>query len=122
MKIEEKMQAATELLEIYATSAGAVYQCDRKNRLMVHFAGSLSVLKVDTFLRLKRATDSIDLQAMATSTDRSSDVEIISLCGCDTVYVLTMPELHAFKELLAGARFSLELNRMLHECLNAELA
>lgn len=116
------MQAATELLEIYTTPAGAVYQCDRKNRLMVHFAGSLSVLKVDTFLRLKRAVDAIDLEAMATSTDRSSDVEIISVFGCDKVYVLTVPELYTFKELLAGARFSMELNRMLHECLNAELA
>ncbi|MFD2245886.1 hypothetical protein [Pontibacter ruber] len=116
------MQAATELREIYITPAGAVYQCDRKNRLMVDFAGTLSVLKIDTFLRLKHAIDKIDLQAMVTSTDRSSDVEIISVLGTDKVYVLTMPELHAFKELLAGARFVLELNSMLHECLNAELA
>ena len=115
------MQATTEILEIYSTPAGAVYQCDRKNRLMVNFAGSLSILKVDTFLRLKHAVDSINLNAMVASTDRCADIEIITVCGSDKVYVLTATELFAFKDLLAGARFALELNSMLHQCLSGEL-
>nr|WP_262914547.1 hypothetical protein [Pontibacter vulgaris] len=113
------MQAATELVEIFATNAGAVYQCDRKNRLMVKFAGSLIILKVDAFLRLNKALESIDLASMATRTDRAADLEVISVFGCDRCYVLTLPELYAFQDLLAGARFALELNSMLHECLSA---
>ena len=116
------MKTATSLAEIFASEAGAIYQCDRRNRLLIHFAGQLSVLKVEAFLRLKRAVDKIDLEAMAASTLRSSDFEIISVCGCDRCYVLMLPELCALRELLAGARFALALNSMLHECLSAEIA
>ncbi|WP_187264322.1 hypothetical protein [Pontibacter beigongshangensis] len=108
----------TQFTEIYATTAGAVYQCNRQNRLVLNFAGQVSVLKVDAFLRLVKAVHAIDLESMAERTDRASDLEIVSVCGCDRCFVLTMPELYAFKELLAGAKFSLHLNSMLHECLN----
>jgi len=80
------------------------------------------MLKVETFLRLKKAVDSINLDQMAISTNRSSDFEVITICGCDRCYVLTLPELIAFKELLAGARFMLELNSVLYECLHTQMA
>ncbi|RIJ42871.1 hypothetical protein [Pontibacter oryzae] len=115
------IDTVTQLSEIYTSDAGAVYQCDRRNRLLLHFGGQLSVLKVDAFLRLKHAVDSIDLAAMASSPARSSDFSIITVCGCERCFVLTLCELHTFKELLAGARFVLELNSMLQECLNATL-
>lgn len=116
------MQIATPLTEIYSTTTDAVHQCDKRNRLLLSFAGSVSVLNIDTFLRLKKAVDVIDLQEMATNTRRSSDLEIISVCGCETVFILSLPELHALKELLAGAKFVLQLNSMLHECLSAQFA
>ncbi|TPE43551.1 hypothetical protein [Pontibacter mangrovi] len=115
------MHTATPLPEIYTSEAGTVYQCDRHNRLMLNFAGELTVLKLDAFLRLKRAVDSIDLDAMASNPDRSSDFSIITVCGCDRCFVLTLTELHALQELLAGTKFVLELNRMLHECLSGTL-
>ncbi len=115
------MHTATKLAEIYTSEAGAVYQCDRRNRLVLHFAGEVSILKLDAFLRLKQAVDSIDLDVMASSPERSSDFGIVTVCGCDRCFVLTLAELYTFKELLAGARFVLELNSMLHECLNATL-
>lgn len=116
------MQIATQLTEIYTTSTGAILQCDKRNRLLVDFAGTVSELNVDAFLRLKRAVDSIDLVEMATNITRSSDLEIISVCGCGSVFILALPELYAFKELLAGAKFVLELNSMLHERLSAQFA
>ena len=111
------MKVATELVEIYANEAGAVFQCDRRNRLMLYFAGQLNVLKVDTFLRLKQVVDGIDLEQMAANPSRSSDYEIVSICGCERCYILSLTELHALRDLLAGAKFGLELNRLLHECL-----
>lgn len=99
-----------------------MYQCDRRNRLLVRFAGTLAVLKVEAFLRLKRAVDSIDLEAMAASTERSADLELISVCGCERCYIFSLPELYTFRELLDGAKFSLELNSLLHECLHAQPA
>jgi hypothetical protein len=113
----EKITAATGIVELYANEVGAVFQCDRKNRLMLHFAGTLNVLKVDTFLRLKQAVDSINLEQMAANPSRSSDYEIVSVCGCDRCFVLCLTDLYALRDLLAGAKFTLELNRMLHECL-----
>ncbi len=97
-------------------------QCDRRNRLLLNFSGVLTVLKIETFLRLKKAVDQVDVAQMASSTSRSADVEIITVCGCDSCFVLTLPELVALKELLAGARFMLELNSMLQQCLHAEVA
>ncbi|WP_299824343.1 hypothetical protein [uncultured Pontibacter sp.] len=116
------MQTSIQLTDIYTSEAGAVYQCDRRNRLVVHFDGELAVLKVEAFLRLKKAVDSIDLEVMAASTDRATDFEIISVCGCDKIYVLALPQLCAFKALLAEAKFSLDLNSMLHECLYTQIA
>jgi uncharacterized Fe-S cluster-containing radical SAM superfamily protein len=114
------MQIATHLTEIFTTNAGTVSQCDRRNRLEISFSGMVSVVNIETFLRLKRVVDSIDLEEMALNTKRSSDLEIIAVCGCDPVFILSLIELHAFKELLAGAKFILELNSVLHECLSSQ--
>lgn len=122
VKLGEKMQFSAAMQEIFTTDSGAVYQCDKSNRLLVSFGESLAELKVETFLRLKKAVDSIDLSTMAVNTGRSSDYELITVFGCDKLYVLTLPEIYSFKELLSGAKFTLELNSMLHERLYAQLA
>lgn len=121
-KIGEKMQIATHTTEIYTISTGTVSQCDKRNRLLINFAGSVSVVNVETFLRLKRAVDSIDLEEMATNTRCSSDLEVIAVCGCEPVFILALSEIYALKELLAGAKFILELNSMLHERLSCQFA
>lgn len=122
VKLGEKMQISAAMQEIFITDNGAVYQCDKSNRLLVSFGDSLAELKVETFLRLKKAVDSINLSTMAVNTGRSSDYELITVFGCDKLYVLTLPEIYSFKELLSGAKFILELNSMLHERLYAQLA
>ncbi|MER2996353.1 hypothetical protein [Pontibacter populi] len=122
VKLGEKMQISAAMQEIFTTDNGAVYQCDKSNRLLVSFGDSLAELKVETFLRLKKAVDSINLSTMAVNTGRSSDYELITVFGCDKLYVLTLPEIYSFKELLSGAKFILELNSMLHERLYAQLA
>ena len=122
VKLGEKMQITAALQDIFATEAGAVYQCDKRNRLLVDFAGSVTTLKVDAFLRLKKAVDSIDLSDMAVNVERCSDYELVTVCGCDKLYVLSLQEVYSFRELLQGARFVLELNSMLHERLYAQLA
>lgn len=122
VKLGENAQITTVMQEVFATAAGTVYQCNKRNRLVIDFAGSQTVLKVDAFLRLKKAVDSIDLGNMAANTARCSDYELLTVCGCEKLYVLTLPEIYSFKELLDGAKFSLELNSMLLECLNAQLA
>lgn len=122
VKLGEKMHTTATMQEIFTTNSGAVYQCDKQNRLFVDFAGAVTAYRVDAFLRLKRAVESIDLSRMASNTGRSSDYELITVCGSEKLYVLNLTEIHSFRELLSGAKFVLELNSMLHERLYAQLA
>ena len=111
------MEVATQYKEIYRTPNGCVYQCDRKRCFGVEFAGELTEFKLPCFFALKKLVDSIDMEAMALNPSKSSDIEIISPCGSERCYVLTLPELIEFKELLSGARVMLQLNSILHERL-----
>lgn len=107
----------SELKEIYGTAHGVVYQCDMKRCFVVDFGGYMTEFKLPCFFALKKLIDSIDLERMALNPSKSSDIEIVSPCGSDRCYVLTLPELIEFKELLSGTRVMLQLNSILHERL-----
>ncbi len=105
------------LQEVFRTQAGCVYQSDLEHCLYVEFADRTVKYKVKCFFRLKAAIDAVDLVRMASDASRAADVEIISLCACENCYVLTLPQVVAFKELLAGAKVMLDLNSIIHERL-----
>jgi len=111
------MQVAENFREIYRTKNGCVYQCDGKRCFCVDFAGYVTEFKLPCFFALKKLVDKINLDEMALNPAKASDIEIISPCGSERCYVLTLPELIEFKELLAGARVMLQLNSILHERL-----
>ena len=111
------MEVSRQFKEIYRTPNGCVYQCDRKRCFAIDFGGYLTEYKFPCFFALKKLIDKIDLEAMAMDPSKSSDVEIISPCGSERCYVLTLPELIEFKDLLAGARVMLQLNSIIHERL-----
>ena len=103
--------------EIFRTEHGCVYQCDRKRCFGVDFGGYMTEYKIPCFFALKKLVDSVDVEAMVLNAGKASDIEIISPCGSERCYVLTLPELLEFKELLAGARVMMQLNSILHERL-----
>lgn len=105
-------------IELYRTAAGCVSQCDRENRILVDFGGHVACYRIDTFRKLKKTVDAIDLQAMAQNADRAADFALVSVFGCERFYVLSLTQVVAFRELLDGAKFMLELNSVLHECLS----
>lgn len=111
------VQVAEKFREIYRTPNGCVFQCDQKRCFAVEFAGYLTEYKLPCFFSLKKLIDRIDLEEMALNPAKGSDIEIISPCGSERCYVLTLPQLIEFKELLAGARVMLQLNSILHERL-----
>ena len=111
------MQVAEQFKEIFRTPNGCVYQSDKKGCFGVDFGGYMTEFKIPCFFALKKMVDRIDLDAMALDPANASDIEIISPCGSERCYVLTLPELLEFKELLAGARVMLQLNSILHERL-----
>jgi hypothetical protein len=118
LKMVVKEQRSFLLEEVFRTERGCVYQSDAENCLYVDFGGRAIKYRIACFFRLKALVDKINLTAMAANPDRSSDVEIISLCACEHCYVLTLSEIVALKELLAGARVMIELNSILKERLH----
>jgi hypothetical protein len=115
MKIE--LPLTSQLQEVFRTDAGCVYQSDYENCLYVEFSGKTIRYKVKCFFRLKSIVDRIDLAKMASDPDPACDFEIVTMCACEHCYVLTLPQVIALKELLAGAKVMLELNSILHDRL-----
>jgi len=111
------MEGQRHLKEIFTTQHGAVYQCDKKRCFFVDFGGYVTEYKFPCFFALKKLIDAIDLEQMAMDPSNSSDIEIVSPCGSERCYVLTLPQLVEFRELLAGARVMLQLNSIIHERL-----
>jgi hypothetical protein len=112
----------TTLEEVFRLESGCVYQSDVENCLYVEFAEKTVKYKISCFLRLKSIIDKIDLDRMAADTNRASDVEIITMCACENCYVLTLPQIIAFKALLNGAKVMLELNSIIRERLYRVIA
>ncbi|HEY9488746.1 MAG TPA: hypothetical protein VIQ51_10450 [Chryseosolibacter sp.] len=111
------MEVLTNFKEIYRTQNGCVYQCDKKRCFGIDFGGYMTEYKLPCFFALKKLVENIDLDEMALDSSHASDIEIISPCGSERCYVLTLSELIEFKELLSGARVMLQLNSILHERL-----
>lgn len=106
-----------DLIEVFRTSAGCVYQSNKDNKILIEFAGNTTTLTIPCFFCLKKMVDKIDINAMVSDPSPSADVEIISPCGCERCFVLTVYDVLAFSELLSGTRAMLELNSILYERL-----
>lgn len=111
------MEGSPQLKAIFSTKNGCVYQSDRKRCFFIDFGGYTTEFKFPCFVAFKRLVDRIDLDAMALNPSKSSDVEIISPCGSERCYVLTLTQLIELRELLEGTRVMLQLNSIIHERL-----
>ena len=111
------MEVAEQFKEIFRTPNGCVYQSDRKCCFGVDFGGYMTEYKLPCFFALKKLVDKIDVDAMALNPSKCSDIEIISPCGSERCYVLTLSGVLEFRELLSGACVMLQLNSILHERL-----
>ncbi|NID09561.1 hypothetical protein [Fibrivirga algicola] len=108
--------------EVFKTDKGAVYQCDKTNRLVLSFWGSHTPFSARDFAQFRRMVDTVNIHQMALSTDAADDVEILTLPHSERCYVLTLCEIIHLRELLSGANLMLELNSMLRECGCATLS
>jgi hypothetical protein len=107
-----------QLIEIFRTAYGAVYQCNRQNAFMVEFAGGISSFKVHDFLALKQQLEAIDVQEMAQNTSRVADVVILMPPRSERCFVLTLADVLHFRELMQGAKAMLRLNSLVYECFH----
>jgi hypothetical protein len=103
--------------ELFATENGAVHQA--KRHLLVTFAGTTTPFNIPAFWSLKKRVDAIKVEEMANNPSRAYDCAIISPCGSERCYVLSLAEVIEFQDLLGGAKLMLELNSILHEQMYA---
>jgi hypothetical protein len=102
---------------LFSTPHGAVHQT--KRNLVVEFAGTETAFNIPSFWSLKKRVDAIDIEEMANNPSRAFDCAIISPCGSERCYVLSLEEVIEFQDLLGGAKLMLELNSILHEQMYA---
>lgn len=106
------------LNELYKTEFGAVYQCNLNNCYWLKFADEWYPLKVSDFLFFKKEVDSIDIVSMLVDSSRNSDVFILQSFRARCCFVLNAHEILQLKDLLSAARFMIELNSVIQECLS----
>lgn len=106
---------SVDLLEVFQTKNGSVFQSDAENCWYVDFAGRNNRFDYRSIMKLRKAIYGIDIEGLLLSSDKAPDLEIVFICACDHCYVLTLMEIIAFKELIEGTFVMLELNRIIHD-------
>lgn len=117
--ITKKMQEDihSQLIEIYRTECGAVYQCNKNNFFILEFGGRVSTFKTSNFLDFIRLVKNINLTEMARNMSRHADIAILMPHYTERCFVLTMNDAICLKELLGAAKTMIHLNSMVNECL-----
>ncbi len=113
--IEVGHSVRQELIEVYTTSKGAIYQSDAENCLYLTFSGKTSKLSFSSLNDLKKTIDKVDLGHMCTLIEHA-DIEIILLK--DNCFVLSGIEVIYLKEILQGAFTMFSLNHIITDCLD----
>jgi hypothetical protein len=104
-----------ELLEVFVTAKGGIYQSDMQNCLYLDFSGKTSKLSYQSLNDLKKIIDKVDLGHMCTLIEHA-DIEIILLK--DNCFVLSGLQIVYLKEILHGAFTMFRLNHMIKDCLD----
>ncbi|MFA5244812.1 MAG: hypothetical protein WC380_05880 [Pedobacter sp.] len=114
MSVQNTIPSA-ELIEVFITSKGGIYQSDKENCLYLCFSGKTSRLSFQSLNDLKKIIDKVDLGHMCTLIEHA-DIEIILLK--DNCFVLSGIEIIYLKEILHGAFTMFSLNHIITDCLD----
>ncbi|WP_118194122.1 DUF6686 family protein [Albibacterium indicum] len=110
-----------QLEELYKSDIGEFCQCSRKNCYRLTFRGERFDLTVSDFLSFKKEIDAIDIVAILTDSSCKSDTIIVNSYRTKRFLILSILEVIQLKELLRAAKFMVQLNSMIHECLKCPL-
>lgn len=105
--------------EVYRTDHGSVYQCSRQNCYWLDFGGNTTAFKVSDFFNFKKKIDRVDISAMIIDSSRTADFTIIMPFRTPRCFVLNINDVLNLRALLAGAKFMIELNSVVNECLRS---
>lgn len=112
---------SSDLIEVFSTTSGTVYQSDRENCLFIDFAGKFSRYTLNHLCSLKSVLCSFNVENLLLD-PYSSLIEIVSVAGCEHCFVLTTVEIAAFQQLLQGTFVMFELNHIIHDRLHRIIA
>ncbi|MXV50936.1 hypothetical protein GS399_08110 [Pedobacter sp. HMF7647] len=119
----EVQQAISEnLIEVFKTHKGAVYQSDDEQCLYLIFGGKTARYSFSCFSRLKKQIVSYNIEQLLTRSALLPDIEIVTLAACEHCYVLSITDLIALKDILEGAFAMFQLNHMIKDCLQRYIA
>lgn len=104
-----------ELLEVFKTNTGTVYQSDKQNCLFLNFTNKQYKLSYQSLKELKKIIDNIDLEHLCTHT-LHADIEIFLLK--EHCFILTGMQVIALKEILQGTFAMFRLNHIIKDCLD----
>lgn len=104
-------------IELYVNPHGGVYQCDKTNRICVHFAETITRFRIDNFLNFKKLIDDVDIHTMIFDLSDDYDHEVIDLPNASKKIKLTLCEIIHLRELLEGAKFAIYVNDFVSEIL-----
>ncbi|HEY1009178.1 hypothetical protein [Daejeonella sp. JGW-45] len=113
--MSEQHIITADLIEVFITSRGGIYQSDVENCLYLNFSGKTSRLSFSSLNDLKKIIDKVDLGHMCTLIEHA-DIEIILIK--DNCFVLSGLEIIYLKEILDGAFAMFGLNHIITDCLD----
>jgi hypothetical protein len=108
--------------KVFSNHAGTIYQSDRESCWYIDFAGKIARFDYRNILKLRKAVSQINIEDLLLNTSKSADLEIIFICACDHCYVLSIMEILALQDLLAGTFVMLELNHIIEDRLRRVIA
>ena len=109
--------AVLQLIEVYSTRAGAIFQSDCDECWYVHFGGKIVRLNYHSLKSLKYRVENICVETLLLDPCKGNDYEIISVGARNHFYILSAMEILDFKELLQGTFVMLKLNHLIKDCL-----
>jgi len=98
--------------ELFRTTKGVIYQNDQQNTFSLEFLNRKAEFRVHEFLHFKKTIDQINLEDLLLG-ECFPDLQIIHHKHSDHLFVFTLCDLVALKELLAGAKVMLALNSII---------
>jgi hypothetical protein len=109
---------ASKFTEVFATKAGAVYQCDREGCWYIDFDGKMVRFDYRGLVKLKTSICRVDIEELILNSERSPEIEMVFICACNHCYFLNLLQIISLKQLLEGTFVMLELNQIIRDRLH----
>lgn len=106
--------------ELFSTSKGFSFQCDKTSRIVVHFGEMIASFRIQDFLNFRRSVNSIDIKSRLFDLSDESDFEFVEGPQLNINQKLTLCEVIQLRDLVNGTHFAIELNSLLHTILYVE--